>query len=67
MWPSPQEIADLLTFTEEIPNEKFHFLCSIISPPWYNMEVFSKVISNLFLLVGTEKKKVSSADNLEGP
>ena len=22
-----QEIADLLTYTEEIRNEKFHFLC----------------------------------------
>ena len=29
MWPNPQEIADLVTFTEEILNEeKLHFLCS---------------------------------------
>ena len=28
MWPKPQETADLVTFTEEILNEKLHFLCS---------------------------------------
>ena len=27
MWPNPQETADLGTFTEEILNEKLHFLC----------------------------------------
>ena len=31
MWPNPQEIADLVTFTEEIVNEKLQFLCS---DPW---------------------------------
>ena len=25
MWPNPQEPADLVTFTEEIPNGKFYF------------------------------------------
>ena len=25
MWSNPQETADLLTFTEEIPNGKLHF------------------------------------------
>ena len=30
MWPNPQFSADLVTFTEEILNEKFHFLCSSI-------------------------------------
>ena len=29
MWPSSQETADLVTFTEEILNEKLHFLCSV--------------------------------------
>ena len=28
MWPNAQETADLVTFTEEILNEKVHFLCS---------------------------------------
>ena len=27
MWPNPQFPADLVTFTEEILNGKFHFLC----------------------------------------
>ena len=29
MWPNPQFPADLVLFTEEILNEKLHFLCSI--------------------------------------
>ena len=28
MWPNPQKTADLVTFTEEILNEKLHFLWS---------------------------------------
>ena len=28
MWPNPQFIADLVTFTQEILNGKLHFLCS---------------------------------------
>ena len=28
MWPNPQETADLVTFTEEILNEKLHF-CAV--------------------------------------
>ena len=28
MWPNPQFSVDLVTFTEEILNEKLHFLCS---------------------------------------
>ena len=30
MWPNPQVPADLVTFTEEILNEKLHFLCSVV-------------------------------------
>ena len=30
MWPYPQETADLITLTEEILNEKLHFLCGDI-------------------------------------
>ena len=29
MWPNPQFPADLVKFTEEIFNEKRHFLCSV--------------------------------------
>ena len=28
MWPNPQEIVNLVTFTEEILNGKLNFLCS---------------------------------------
>ena len=31
MWPNPQEIADLVTFTEEIVNGKIHFLYSAMT------------------------------------
>ena len=30
MWPNPQFPADLVTYTEEILNEKLRFLCSVI-------------------------------------
>ena len=29
MRPNPQSPKDLVTFTEEIPNGKLHFLCSV--------------------------------------
>ena len=41
MWPNPKETADLVTFTEEIHNEKLYFLCS---------EMFSKVLNALLNL-----------------
>ena len=31
MWPNPQFPADLVTFTEEMLNEKFHFLDRVIN------------------------------------
>ena len=31
MWPNLQFPADLVRFTEEIVNEKLHFLCSVSS------------------------------------
>ena len=31
MWPNRQKTADLAQFTEEILNEKLHFLCSDIN------------------------------------
>ena len=30
MWPNSQETADLVTFIEEILNEKLHFMCNDI-------------------------------------
>ena len=29
MWPNPQGTSDLVTFTEEILNDKLHILCSV--------------------------------------
>ena len=31
MWSNLQETADLVTFTEEILNRKFHFLSSVLN------------------------------------
>ena len=36
MRPNPQEIEDLVTFTEEIVNGKLHFLCSEIESQVYS-------------------------------
>ena len=36
MWPNLQFPADLVTFTEEILNEKLHFLCSDNCPEFRN-------------------------------
>ena len=40
MRPNPQETADLVLFTEEILNVRFHFLCSVTdcnsSFPYYS-------------------------------
>ena len=30
MWPNLQEIADLVTFTEEIHKRKLHFFCAVL-------------------------------------
>ena len=29
MWPDPHKAVDMVTFTEEILNEKLQFLCSV--------------------------------------
>ena len=34
MWPNPQETSDLVTFTEEIFNEKLFVQCSIKHEPF---------------------------------
>ena len=40
MWPNPQFPADLVTFTEEILNEKLHFLCSDLSSDLINFKIW---------------------------
>ena len=44
MWPNPQKNADLVTLSEEILNEKLHFLCSD-SESVYN-KIFQKTKIN---------------------
>ena len=47
MWPNPQFPADLVTFTQEIPNGKLYFLCSfswfvvvfILCDVWYQLNL----------------------------
>ena len=41
MWPNTQFAADSVTFTEEILNGKFHFLCSACTSADHD---FSKVL-----------------------
>ena len=45
MWPSPQEYAELVTFAEEILNEKLHFLCSV----YFLKPTFLKHVMHLLL------------------
>ena len=40
MWPNLQFPGDLVTFTEEILNEKFHFLCSAKGILYANFKKF---------------------------
>ena len=54
MWPNPQETAHLVAFTEEILNEKFHFLLSAA-------KTFFKIYQNLYDRdLRHEKSKVDS-------
>ena len=48
MESNPQFPADLVTFTEEIRNEKLHFLCSVGLCPTSMMDVFAKTDSDLY-------------------
>ena len=43
MWPNPQFPADLVTFTEEILNEKLHFLSSVKSLQYIPKESVGKI------------------------
>ena len=45
MWPNPLETADLVTFTEEILNGKFRFLCSDLRE--YSDQFKSFIFENL--------------------
>ena len=38
MWPNPLETADLVTITEEILNDKLHFLCNVAAAQFLSTE-----------------------------
>ena len=59
MWPNPQKIADLVTFTEEIFNGKLHFLWSAIFLPskCSNLMLRSKPVQRKCLHIFKELKK----------
>ena len=47
MGPNPQETADLVTFTEEILNEKPHFLCSeVVKDSLIRVKIFKTFTEN---------------------
>ena len=47
MWPNPQKTADLVKFTEEILNEKLHFLCSV----YFTYEILYSSLLKFLLLI----------------
>ena len=62
MWPNPQETADLVTFIEEILNEKVHFFVQCINFSqftfslfqitfWFHYFLFYLFTANLLLLI----------------
>ena len=52
MRPNPQETADLVTFTEEIHNGKFYFLCIVVGMA--NQNIYLKDNFNLLLMKVTQ-------------
>ena len=65
MWPNPQFPADLVTYTEEILDEKLDFLCSAcykLLNVWWSLDVVvSNVNSDWCLLVDLTYKSVGSS------
>ena len=57
MYPSLQETADSVTFTEEIVDGKLHFLCSEGSLPANG--TFEMLFVNNFLIIGCTWSRVS--------
>ena len=52
MWSNPQKTANLVTFTEEILNEKLDFLCSVTY-----LEITHKYENDLNLFKDTRMEK----------
>ena len=54
MLPNPRGTADLVTFTEEIVNEKLHFLCSVfrtLKKFMMNLFFFAKIVNGFNPLI----------------
>ena len=68
MWPNPQETADLVTFTEEIPNGKLHFLCSVKFEKW-SKKLIDLICFNITVLQyfskGIIKNFVTSSNSMQ--
>ena len=66
MWPNPQETADLVTFTEDIINEKLHFLWSVFLFGLYRAKL-SKTKSSGNIRKKSEFYLMSKEDESFGP
>ena len=66
MWPNSTETADLVTFTEEILNGKFYFLCSDVKTVLKLLLTIRVVIDSTASVQETRnwEKKWSMAENL---
>ena len=68
MWPNPLEITDLVTFTEEMPHGKLHFLFSDVN---FNKNVLHQkgLLENLgkFILANINPLKLSKSNFLRDP
>ena len=64
MWPNSQFPADLVTFTEEILNEKLHFLCSVPANHYSKITMFFSNISNRSAALRVTEPKVTTENAL---
>ena len=59
MRPNPQFPADLVTFTEEILNGKFHFLCSKGLHKFSSLFIMKSLLNGKLVLEGVFTSPVS--------
>ena len=48
MWPNPQFPEDLVTFTEEILNDKLYFLCNVYQKQHIHKWISQDMSNNIF-------------------
>ena len=59
MWPNPWETVGLVKFTEEIPNGKLRFLCSVMTSTkvtFWAKTAGSKIFFSFILLIQKMEK-----------